>query len=61
MTIIDDPVHWRNRANEMRRLAEQVIDEFSRSAMLRIADDYERLAARAEKHLRLQETSKKEP
>jgi hypothetical protein len=58
MTIIDDPMHWRNRAFAARLLAEQMTDEFSRSAMLRIAGDYERLAARAEKHLR--QTSKKD-
>ena len=44
---INDPEHWRARAEEMRTLAEDVTDEESRKTMLRIAQDYERLAERA--------------
>lgn len=46
--FINDPEHWRNRANEARALAEQIQDPQSREAMLRIASDYERLATRAQ-------------
>ena len=39
-----DPEHWRRRAEESRVLAEQMSDQTSRQMMLRIADDYEKLA-----------------
>ena len=47
-SFINDPEHWRNRAEEARTLAEQMNDEMSKQTMLRIAADYERLAERAE-------------
>jgi hypothetical protein len=43
----NDPEHWRRRAEESRVLAEQMNDETSKHMMLRIADDYDRLAVRA--------------
>ena len=43
---IDDPQHWRDSANEIRALVEDVKDEASKQKMLRIADDYERLGAK---------------
>jgi hypothetical protein len=46
--FINEPDHWRARAEEMRRLANQMNDSASRDAMLRIAEDYERLVKRAE-------------
>src|SRR5262245_26191172 len=46
---VDDPEHWRDRAEEARAHAEQMSDETSKQAMLRIADDYERLAKHAER------------
>jgi len=45
---INDPGHWRDRAEEMRALAHDVQDEAARQTMLRLAQDYDRLAARAE-------------
>jgi len=45
--FINDPEHWRKRADEARALAEQMKDPQSKEAMLRIAHDYERLAERA--------------
>jgi hypothetical protein len=45
----NDPEHWRQRAKEARGLAEQMSDETSRKMMLKIADDYDKLAARAAK------------
>jgi hypothetical protein len=48
---MNDPRHWRDRAEEMRRLAENMPDDNARQAMLRIADDYERLARKVEQRL----------
>jgi hypothetical protein len=45
--FINDPAHWRQRAKEARTLAEQINDQASKEAMLRIAQDYDRLAERA--------------
>jgi hypothetical protein len=50
--FINDPQHWRARAEEMRTLADQMSDEASRQMMLRVASDYERLAERAEQRMR---------
>jgi hypothetical protein len=44
----DDPKHWRKRAEEMRRLADEASDEKMRLKMVEIADGYELLAQRAE-------------
>jgi hypothetical protein len=49
---INDPKHWQERAEEARAMAEQLTDEKSRDAMLRIAKDYDKLAERAEVRLR---------
>ena len=45
---INDPKHWLDRAKEARALAEQIDDPEAKRTMLGIADDYERLAKRAE-------------
>jgi hypothetical protein len=41
---VDDPRHWRGRTEEARTLADEMSDETSRQIMLKIAEDYERLA-----------------
>jgi len=46
---INDPKHWRDRAEEARAVADDLTDPDSKRRMLRIADDYEELARRAEK------------
>jgi hypothetical protein len=45
---INDPGHWRRRADELRALALGMNDEDAKQQMLRTANDYERLAKRAE-------------
>ena len=51
-SFINDPEHWRQKAEEMRTLADGISDEEARATMLKIAEDYERLAKRAEKRAR---------
>jgi hypothetical protein len=46
--FINDPQHWRARAKEARILANQMNNSEAKTAMLRIAADYEDLAQRAE-------------
>ena len=50
---INDPRPWREGAEEMRALVAHLDDERSKQEMLRIADDYERCAKRAEERLAL--------
>ena len=50
---INDPRPWREGAEEMRAIAAHLDDERSKQEMLRIADDYERYAKRAEERLAL--------
>jgi len=46
--FINEPDHWRARAEEAQILANQMNDAEAKVAMLRIAEEYERLAQRAE-------------
>jgi len=45
---LNDPKHWRERAQEARAMAQQMTDRDAEATMLGIADDYEKLARRAE-------------
>ena len=46
--LVDDPEHWRDRATEMRDLLDAITDLDMKSKVLRLADDYDTLAERAE-------------
>jgi predicted Rossmann-fold nucleotide-binding protein len=52
---INDPKHWRKRAGEARLLADELTDPDAKRRMLRMADDYEELARRAERRLKRQQ------
>jgi len=49
--LFNDPKHWRERAEEARRHAEQMADAEAKRTMLGIADSYEQLARKAEARL----------
>ena len=48
----NDPKHWRNRAAEARAIAVQMTDPHTKATMLTIAQDYEKLAERAEQRVK---------
>jgi hypothetical protein len=52
MSKVSDPQHWRRRAEETRTLADQLTDAEAKRKMLKIAEDYETLAIRAQQRLR---------
>jgi hypothetical protein len=47
--MIDDPSHWRQRAQEARAEADKLGDASMKQTMLEIAASYERLAEIAER------------
>ena len=48
MSLRNDPEYWRKRAEEARAVAVQMMDANTKAIMLSIAQDYEKLAVRAE-------------
>lgn len=44
-----DPAHWREMAEEARKVAERLDEASSKTLMLEIAEGYERLATLVEK------------
>lgn len=51
---LHDPKHWQKRADATRAKAKLQDDERARQKLLRVADEYERLAQRAEQWLAAQ-------
>ena len=51
---INDPKYWRERAEEARTVANEMTIPDAKHRTLRIADDYEELARRAERRLKRQ-------
>lgn len=47
----NDVQHWRWRAAELRVIADQMEHPYSKEQILLIADDYEKLADRAQRRL----------
>jgi hypothetical protein len=45
---VNNPKHWRDRASEMRALSETMKDPETIALMNKLADDYGKLADRAE-------------
>lgn len=48
----DDPKRLRARADELRAMADVIMDQTSRATMQRIAEDYDRRAKRVEETAR---------
>jgi hypothetical protein len=55
-SLVNDPEHW--RAREKRALAERLRNEQAKQTMLRIANDFDRLAEQAEERSRRLATTK---
>jgi hypothetical protein len=49
---VEDPGYWRLRAKQRRMIADSFTDD-GKQIILKIAEDYERMAANAEERLKL--------
>jgi hypothetical protein len=50
-SLLNDPAHWRRRAQETRSIADRLNDPIAKQTMLEIAQLYEQLAAIAKTRL----------
>jgi hypothetical protein len=46
--LLNNPKHWQERAEDARRVAEQMTDMEARKTMLKVAEAYTHLAERAQ-------------
>jgi hypothetical protein len=53
-SILNDPLHWQGRAEEARAMAEEIRDPGAKATMLRVAQDYDDMASRAEARCKAQ-------
>lgn len=56
---INDPKHWRDRAAQMRALAECMAKPETMAIMAKLAEDYDKLADRAEERGRRKQPKEK--
>jgi hypothetical protein len=49
---LKNSTQWRFRAEEMRTVADGMVDATNQAAARRLADDYDRMAKHAERHQR---------
>jgi hypothetical protein len=54
----DDPKHWRERGEQLLTLAEGVNDPDAKERLLKLVDDYEKLASRAQERTSNRVTAK---
>jgi hypothetical protein len=47
-TLLNDPAHWRRRAQETRSIADRLDDPVAKQTMLEVAQHYEQIATIAE-------------
>ena len=45
--FVNDPIHWRRRADETRALAQTLTDASAQSQLMEVAAAYDRMAERA--------------
>jgi hypothetical protein len=50
-SLLDNPEHWRSRAQKARLLADQLTDLLAKAATLRLADEYDQLVRAADRIL----------
>ena len=48
---LDQPDHFRSRAEELRAVAEMISEPTARANLLKLANDYDKLASRAEERI----------
>jgi hypothetical protein len=50
-SLLNDPAHWRKRAEETRSIADKIDDPTAKQTMLQVAEHYERIAVIAQTRL----------